>query len=58
MAVLADVARVSRGQISMVLAHKIGASTRCFLSDSDRDAILATCRESMELLGYPVTTNV
>ena len=57
MAVLTDVACVSREQISMVLAHKIGSNPRS-LSDSDRDAILATCRESMELLGYPVTTNV
>jgi hypothetical protein len=51
-AILADVAKVSPQQISMVLSHKIGSSNRTSLADSDRDFILQNCRESMELLGY------
>jgi hypothetical protein len=51
MEVLGDVARVSREQISMVLAHKIGA-TRAPLADSDRAVILRECRETMEILGF------
>jgi hypothetical protein len=56
MAVLADVARLSPETVAMVLAHKIGSSSG-LLSDSDRDLILATCREPMERLGYRVAAN-
>jgi hypothetical protein len=53
MAVLSDVARVSPELVGMVLAHKIGSNARSgFVSSSDRDIILATCREPMDRLGY------
>ncbi len=51
MAILAEVAKVSRQQVSAVLAHKIG-SVNAGLSESEQDAILERCREPMETFGY------
>ena len=50
--ILGDRCKLSRGQISMVLADKIGSSHGS-LADPDRDAILEKCRQSMEMLGFP-----
>jgi hypothetical protein len=51
LAILSEVAKVSTEQISMVLTHKIGSSSKD-ISESDRDTILECCREPMENLGY------
>ena len=51
MAILAEVAKVSREQVSAVLSHKIG-SINAGLSESEKNTILEHCRESMEALGY------
>ncbi len=51
MAVLAQAAKVSDEQVSMVLAHKLG-SHDAGLSDSERGVILGRCRQAMETLGY------
>ena len=51
MAILAEVAKVSREQVSAVLAHKIG-SINAGLSESEQNTILEHCREPMEALGY------
>jgi hypothetical protein len=48
---LADVAQVTREEVSNVLGHKIG-SGRVGISDAERRAILDGCREPMEALGY------
>jgi hypothetical protein len=50
MEVLSDVAKVSREEIALVLAQKIGG-TKAALADADRNVILRECRESMEMLG-------
>ena len=49
--ILIDVAKVSREQISAVLAHKIGSSHKG-IDDAERRTILDRCREQMESLGY------
>jgi hypothetical protein len=49
--ILADVAKVSHEQVSLVLAHKIG-SCNAGISDSERATILDRCREPMAALGY------
>ena len=49
--ILADVAKVSRQQVSLVLAHKIG-SCNAGISESQRATILDRCREPMAALGY------
>jgi hypothetical protein len=51
MEILADVAKVSRKQVSMVLAHKIG-SHNAGISGSERATILEHCREPMAALDY------
>jgi hypothetical protein len=52
MAVLAEVAKVSKQEVSMVLAHKIGSTRRSILDNSQREVILAHCRAPMEVLKY------
>lgn len=49
--ILAEVAKVSREQVSMVLAHKIG-SHNAGLTESERTAIIERCREPMAALDY------
>ena len=51
MAILAQAAKVSDEQVSMVLAHKLG-SHDAGISASERELILDRCREPMEILGY------
>ena len=51
MSILAEVAKVSREQVSMVLAHKIG-SINAGISESGRAAIRDRCREPMKAMGY------
>jgi hypothetical protein len=49
--ILADVAKVSREQVSKVLAHKIG-SQNAGIIESERATICERCREPMADLGY------
>lgn len=51
MEIIMDVAQVTREEISGVLAHKIG-SNHVGISPAERQAILASCGDAMELLGY------
>jgi hypothetical protein len=51
MDILGEVAKVSRQQISMVMANKIGSMNNG-ISESDRETILERCRKPMEILGY------
>ncbi len=51
MEILAEVANVSREQVSMVLADKIG-SHHAGISEPERTTIIEHCRELMATLGY------
>jgi hypothetical protein len=51
MAVLAEAAKVTPEQVSLVLSHKIG-SNRVGINETEKNTILTLCREPMEVLGY------
>jgi hypothetical protein len=51
MRILMEVAKVSRGQIADVLAHKIG-STLIGIKRREKKIIFKRCRETMEMLDY------
>ncbi len=52
MRIVADAARISRRQIELVLANKIGASLKTELEPAVRDEIADRCREEMAAMGY------
>lgn len=54
MKTIAEVAQVTREEISGVLSHKIG-SRHVGISRSERRTILRYCRDGMELLNYETT---
>ena len=51
LAVLAEVAKVSREQVASVLTHKIG-SINAGLSEAETNTITENCRDLMEAFGY------